>query len=198
MSLWQSPPITAELASTWWQYLVLFLVVGASWAGVPLVGATAAGAAGVAASQGRLDLATTIVVITIAGEAGGLIGYHIGFRWVRRLVERPGRHQAYREKVLMRGEQAYERWGRLAVFFTPSIVSGTAKMRFGQFVVWNLVDALGFALFTVGAAYGIGRLLTGHEGSKDFAVFILFGIGLVLLTVVRRHHEEWRKRRQRD
>ena len=32
---------SAGLASTWWEYLVLFLAVAASWAGLPFVGATA-------------------------------------------------------------------------------------------------------------------------------------------------------------
>src|SRR5579862_5285476 len=72
-------------------------------------------AAGVAASQGHLNLAATVVAITIAGEIGGLIGNHIGSRWGRQLVERPGRHYDYRLKLLAKGERAYEQWGRLAV-----------------------------------------------------------------------------------
>ena len=121
--------MAAGLGSTWWQYLLLFLAVAASWAGVPLIGTAALGAAAVAASQERLDLAAVIAVAAIAGEAGGLGGYAIGRRWGRRLLERPGRHQARRKKMVERGEKLYARWGWLAVFFTPAIVSGTAKMR---------------------------------------------------------------------
>jgi membrane protein YqaA with SNARE-associated domain len=120
--------MAAGLGSTWWQYLLLFLAVAASWAGVPLIGTAALGAAAVAASQGRLDLGAVIVVAAIAGEAGGLGGYAIGRRWGRRLLERPGRHHARREKMVERGEKLYARWGWLAVFFTPAIVSGTAKI----------------------------------------------------------------------
>jgi membrane-associated protein len=182
------PPST-DLASTWWQYIVLFLAVTASWGGVPFIGATAAGLAGVAASQGRLNLTAVIVVTTVAGETGGLIGYHIGYRWGRQLVQRPGKHQGYRMKVLAKGEAAYERWGRLAVFFTPAIVSGTAKMTYRQFVTWNLLDAFGFALLTVAGAYGVGRIVTGHHGLKDVAILILgVAIGSVILIMVRRHH----------
>jgi len=96
--------------------------------GVPVVGTTALGAAAVAASQRKLDLAAVIVVSVIAGEAGRLGGYAIGRRWGRRLLERPGRHLARREKVMERGERLYARWGWLAVFVTPAVVSGTAKM----------------------------------------------------------------------
>ena len=70
--------MAAGLGSTWWQYVLLFLAVAASWAGAPLIGTAALGAAAVAASQRRLDLAAVIVVSVIAAEAGRLGGYGIG------------------------------------------------------------------------------------------------------------------------
>ena len=152
--------MAAGLGSTWWQYLLLFLAVAASWAGVPLIGTAALGAAAVAASQRSLDMAAVIVVSVIAGEAGGLGGYAIGRRWGRRLLEHPGRHQARREKVMQRGERLYARWGWLAVFVTPAIVSGTAKMPPYRFAVWNLLDALGWTVSVAASAYGVGRLAT--------------------------------------
>jgi membrane protein DedA with SNARE-associated domain len=85
---------TASLGSTSWQFLLLFLAVTASWAGLPAVGSVALGAAAVAATQQRLDLAAVIVVSVIDGEAGGISGYAVGRRWGRRLLEHPGRHQA--------------------------------------------------------------------------------------------------------
>ena len=181
--------MAAGLGSTWWQYLLLFLAVAASWAGVPAIGTAALGAAAVAASQERLDLAAVIVVAAIAGEAGGLGGYAIGRRWGRRLLERPGRHQARREKMVQRGEKLYTRWGWLAVFFTPAIVSGTAKMRPYQFAVWNLLDSLGWAVSVAASAYGVGRLATGHHTGHDIAILVI-GLGagaLVTTTAVRRH-----------
>ena len=75
--------VIAGLGSTWWQYLLLFLAVGASWAGLPFIGTAALGAAAVAASQDKLDLAAVIVVAVIAGEVGGLGGdWGRGF-WAR-------------------------------------------------------------------------------------------------------------------
>lgn len=181
--------MTAGLGSAWWQYLLLFLVVVASWAGVPLIGTAALGAAAVAASQRRLDLAAVIVVSVIAGEAGGLGGYGIGRRWGRRLLERPGRHQARREKVMERGEDLYARWGFLAVFVTPAIVSGTAKMPPYKFAFWNLLDSLGWTVSVAASAYGIGRLATGHHTWHDIAILII-GLAtgaLITVTAVRRH-----------
>lgn len=182
--------VAADLAGSWWQYVLLFVAVAASWAGVPFIGATALGAAGAAASQGRLDLAAVVIVATLAGEAGGLLGYSIGNRWGRRLLERPGKHQAGRQKMVERGETAYARWGRLAVFFTPAIVSGTAKMKYGQFVLWNLLAAFGFALSVGSSAYGIGRVVTGHDTLKDVGILVLglaVGALVAVLFVQRRH-----------
>jgi membrane protein DedA with SNARE-associated domain len=181
--------VVADLGSTWWQYLLLFLAVAASWAGVPLIGTAALGAAALAASQGRLDLGAVIVVAAIAGEAGGLGGYAIGRRWGRRLLERPGRHHARREKMVERGEKLYARWGWLAVFFTPAIVSGTAKMRPYQFAFWNLLDSLGWAVSVAASAYGVSRLATGHHTGRDIAILVI-GLGagaLVAFVAVRRH-----------
>jgi membrane-associated protein len=178
-----------DVAGAWWVYLGLFVAVAASWAGVPFVGATALGAAGVAASQGDLNLALVVAVATVGGEVGGLIGYAIGNRWGRALLERPGKHQAGRQRIVERGERAYARWGRLAVFFTPAIVSGTAKMQHGQFVLWNLLASLGFAVSVGASAYGLGRLFTGHYSVADVVTLLVgLAVGLVTALYVRRRH----------
>jgi membrane protein DedA with SNARE-associated domain len=181
---------------SWWQYAALFVAVTASWAGVPFIGAAATGAAGVAASQGNLVLAWVIVVTIAAGEVGGLIGYGIGDRWGRQLLERPGRHQEGRVRLVEKGEAAYARWGRLAVFVTPSIVSGTAKMQFGQFAVWNLIDSLCFAISVALSAYGVGRVATGHTSAVDVAELVIgLSTGAVLLFVLARLHRRRKQRR---
>ena len=184
-----SPVVATDLAATWWHYLVLFLAVAASWAGVPFIGAAVAGGAGIAASQGTLDLVAVIAVATAAGEVGGLIGYDIGFRWGRELLARPGKHQARRQQLLAQGERAYAKWGGLAVFFTPAIVSGTAKMRHVRFAFWNLLASLGFAISVTASAYGVSRIVTGHHNAHDLLVlFIGATVGVTIMIVFVRQH----------
>jgi membrane protein DedA with SNARE-associated domain len=184
---------TAGVAvDTWWQYLLLFVAVAASWAGVPFIGATALGAAAVAASQGRLNLAVVVGVATVAGEVGGLIGYAVGDRWGQILLERPGKHQEGRRKIVEKGERAYARWGRLAVFFTPAVVSGTAKMRHGQFVLWNLIASFAFAVSVAASAFGIGRVVTGHTSPRDI-VTLLVGLAVGALVMVWFVHHRRRR-----
>jgi membrane-associated protein len=174
--------------SDWWEYALLFLAVMASWAGVPAIGSAAVGAAAVAASQGNLDFAAVIIVSTLAGEVGGIAGYSIGDRWGRRILARPGKRQAQRLLLMEKGENAYAKWGRLAVFFTPAIISGTAKMKFSQFAVWNFVASFGFAVGVGATSYGVGRLVTGQYSTKDILVLSV-GIAvsaLLVFVVVRR------------
>ena len=185
-----------NLATTWWEYVLLFFFVAASWAGVPFVGATALTAAAVAASQGQLNLAAVILVATAGGEAGGLVGYAVGDRWGRQLLERPGKHQAGRQRMVEHGEAAYARWGRLAVFFTPAIVSGTANMRRGQFVVWNLVASFAFALAVAATTYGLGRVFSGHHAWHDITVLVVgLAVGALITVYFRRRRRRLAARR---
>jgi membrane protein DedA with SNARE-associated domain len=186
-----------NLATTWWAYILLFLVVAASWAGVPFVGATGLTAASVAASQGQLNLVAVIVVATAGGEAGGLLGYAVGDRWGRRLLERPGKHQAGRQRLVERGEAAYARWGPVAVFVTPAVVSGTAKMRHGLFALWNLVASFAFALAVAASAYGISRLLSGSHTGEDIASLVL-GLLVGSLIMVRHRRRVAARRAESD
>ena len=187
---------TSSFADTWWQYVLLFVAVAASWAGIPFIGASALGAAGVAASQGRLSLALVVLVATAGGEVGGLIGYAVGNRWGRVLLERPGRHQAGRQRMVEKGERAYARYGRLAVFFTPAIVSGTAKMQHGEFVAWNLIASLAFSISVAASSFGIGRLVTGHVSWHDFLTLVVgIGVGALVMVWFVRHRRRTAARR---
>ena len=188
--------MVAGLGSTWWQYLLLFLAVAASWAGVPVIGTAGLGAAAVAASQQKLQLTAVIVIAVVAGEVGGLGGYVIGRRWGRRLLERAGRHQAGREKMMQRGERLYARWGWLAVFVTPAIVSGTAKMPPYRFALVNLLDSLGWTVSVAASAYGLGRLATGHHTGHDIAILAIgLGAGTIVAVAARRRHRRRAARR---
>jgi len=176
-------------AETWWQYLLLFVAVAASWAGVPFIGATALGAAAIAASQGYLNLAVVLAVATLAGEVGGLIGYAVGDRWGQLLLDRPGKHQEGRKKMVEKGERAYAKWGRLAVFFTPAVVSGTAKMQHGEFVLWNLIASFAFAVSVAASAFGIGRLVTGNTTVHDILTLVVgLAMGTLVMVWFVRHH----------
>jgi membrane protein DedA with SNARE-associated domain len=180
---------TSATSGAWWEYLALFLAVMASWAGVPAIGSAAVGAAAVGASQGNLNLAAVIVVAAIAGEVGGLLGFTIGTRWGTQLLERPGKRQVGRRKLMEKGELAYAKWGRLAVFFTPAIISGTARMKLSQFALWNFLASIAFSVSVASTAYGAGRVATGHHTAQDILILIVgLASGAFLTVVIVRRH----------
>ena len=95
-----------------------------------------------------------------------------------------------------RGERLYARWGWLAVFVTPAIVSGTAKMPTYQFAVWNLLDSLGWMVSVAASAYGVGRLATGHHAWHDIAILVIgLGIGALFTVVAVRRRRRQKARR---
>ena len=126
-----------------WAYVAVFAAAAAGYMGVPLIATAVIGFAAVLASQGRLNIAAVLVAGAIGCEVGGLGGFRIGARWGRQLLERPGPALAWRKKAVAKGEAMYQRWGRAAVFVTPSIVSGALEMKFRQFVVWNFLAGPG-------------------------------------------------------
>jgi membrane protein DedA with SNARE-associated domain len=155
-----------------WAYLAVFALMALSFAGIPAVGAAVVGWAAVLASQGHLNIAWVLIVAALGAEAGGLAGYHIGDRWGRKLLDRPGRQRERRQKAIARAEAIYAKWGRLAVFFTSTIISGILKMKYSQFVVWNFVVGAVYVLSVGPAAYGAGKVVEGEQDWGSLGVLV--------------------------
>jgi membrane protein DedA with SNARE-associated domain len=147
-----------------WVYLAVFALMALSFAGIPAVGTAVVGWAAVVASQGKLNIVVVLVVAALGAEAGGLAGYSIGARWGRRLLDRPGRGRERRQKAVARAERIYAKWGRLAVFFTSTMISGVLRMEYSQFVVWNFVVGVVYVLPVGLAAYGAGKVSADEQG----------------------------------
>ncbi len=152
-----------------WAYLMVFALMALSFAGIPAIGAAVVGWAAVLASQGKLNIVVVLIVAALGAEAGGLAGYRIGDRWGRKLLDRPGRGQQRWQKAAARAEGVYAKWGRLAVFFTSTIVSGMLKMKYSQFVVWNFVVGAVYVLSVGPAAYGAGKVSAGEQDGRSLA-----------------------------
>ncbi len=155
-----------------WAYLAVFALMALSFAGIPAVGATVVAGAAVLASQGKLNIYVVLIAAVLGAEAGGLAGYGIGHRWGRKLVDHPDRWQARRQQALARAEAIYARWGRLAVFFTSTMVSGILRMKYSQFVVWNFIVGAVYVLSVGPAAYGAGKVSAGQQDAGSLGALI--------------------------
>ncbi len=179
-----------------WAYLAIFVLVAIGWAGVPAIGGAVIAGAAVAASQGSLDIGAVLVASILGTEAGGLAGYSIGLRWGRAVMTHPGPWLARRERAVAAGEVVYARWGRVAVFFTPCLVSGIVKMKRSQFAVWNLLAGAVYVLSVGPAAYGVGSISSG-QASLDSVGSLIAGVAVGAGAVVlgMRYHRRRKARR---
>jgi membrane protein DedA with SNARE-associated domain len=155
-----------------WAYLAVFALMALSFAGIPAVGATVVAGAAVLASQGKLNIYLVLITAALGAEAGGLAGYGIGHRWGRQLVDHPDRWRPRRQKALARAEAIYAKWGRLAVFFTSTMISGVLRMKYSQFVVWNFIVGGVYVLSVGPAAYGAGKASSDQQDAGSLGALI--------------------------
>jgi len=172
-------------------YPLLFLLVGAESAGALLPGETALIVAAALASQGRLSLPLVIAVAAGAAILGDNIGYLIGRRGLRRLIDRPGRWAAGRRRLVERGEVFFARRGPSAVFFgrwlpglrvVASWLAGANRMPWPRFLVWNALGGIAWASTVGTLAYLLGRSASGSLGAIGF---IGVGVAVVVYLIVR-------------
>jgi membrane protein DedA with SNARE-associated domain len=155
-----------------WAYLAVFVLMALTFIGIPAVGPAVVGWAAVLASQGKLNIVAVLIVAALGAEAGGLIGYAIGARWGRKILDHPGPWQEPRRNTVARAEAVYAKWGRLAVFVTPTLVSGVLRMKYSQFVVWNFVVGSVYVLSVGPAAYGAGKVAASEQDWQSLVALV--------------------------
>lgn len=179
---------------------VIGLVVAIEALGVPLPGETAVILGGLAANQGRLSIVAVIVVAAAAAIVGDNVGFMIGRRGGRALLERPGRFFEERQRMLAIGDPFFERHGPKAVFLGrwitglrvwTSWLAGASDMRWPTFLVWNALGGTAWAISVALAAYYGGKSVetvfskVGLYGGIAAGVLIVIGVAYV-----------WRRRRR--
>ena len=188
-------------------YPLLFLVVMAESSGVPVPGETGLIAAAVAASQGKLQIELVIALAAIAAIVGDNIGYQIGRKGGRWLLERPGRFHRQRRQVLVTGEPFFERHGPKAVFFGRFILglrvwaswlAGATRMHWRSFVLWNALGGICWA-----TAIGLLSYYLGHGAGDAVKTFGLYGLAAALLAIAtalfaHRRHRLGQNRKRSD
>jgi membrane protein DedA with SNARE-associated domain len=189
-------------------YPLLFLMVMAESSGVPIPGETALITAAVLASTGKLQIELVIPIAALGAIVGDNIGYVIGRKGGRWILERPGRFHRQRRQVLTVGEPFFEKHGPKAVFFGrfllglrvwASWLAGATKMHWRSFVLWNALGGICWAT-------GIGLLayFLGHAAGNAIETFGIYGLVAVLiaaggaLLAHRRHRRRLSEEFKRD
>jgi membrane protein DedA with SNARE-associated domain len=184
-------------------YPVLGVVVGIEALGVPLPGETAVIFGGIAAASGRLSIALVIVVAAAGAIIGDNIGFEIGRRGGRALLERPGRFYAERQRVLAIGDPFFERHGPKAVFLGrwiaglrvwTSWLAGASAMPWRSFFAWNALGGTTWAASVALAAY-----FGGHAVETVFSkvgLYAIIAVGVVAVVAFG-YFLWWRRKRRR-
>jgi membrane protein DedA with SNARE-associated domain len=169
-------------------YPLLLVLVMSESSGLPVPGETALITAAVLASQGKLQIEFVIGLAAAGAIIGDNIGYLIGRRGGRWLLERPGFLHRQRLRVLEVGEPFFQRHGPKAVFFGrfvlglrvwASWLAGATRMPWRSFLLWNALGGVTWAV-----AVGLIAYFLGHSAENAIETFGLYGLAAVLLAIV--------------
>jgi len=178
------------------EYTVLFALVAIMGAGLPGPGDAALIAAGTLAGEGRASVGIVLATAMAAWMLGSLIGFEIGVRKGRWLLEHPGRLQKARRKMLAKGDSAFSRNNFVASVTMPAFVSGIFRVRFYVFVLGAVVAGIGWIGVYVGLSYFLGAEIAqriGRAGTRVIlGVLVIVAVGLAIRAGLSR----WRASRR--
>jgi membrane protein DedA with SNARE-associated domain len=180
------------------EYIVLFVLVVTMGVGLPALGDASLIAAGTLAGEGRLNIGVVLATAMAAWMLGSLVGYEIGVRKGRWLLERPGRLEKMRLKLLTKGDHAFVHNNFTAAVTMPAFVSGIFRVRFYVFTLGALVAGVGWIGVYVGLSYFLGEEIAkriGDAGTKVvLGVLVLVVIGLSIKAGVSKWHATHQER----
>ncbi len=160
-----------------------------------LPGDTLLFSAGILAAGGKLPIIATLLVIAAAAILGDNVGYHIGSRLGRRLFHRPD-SLVFRKEHIDRAERFYEKHGSktmLVAHFIPivrafvPVTAGAAHMPYKQFVFFDAIGDIAWALSITLLGYFVGSRIPGIEKYIEpvLIVIILLFLLPTLFHIVR-------------
>jgi undecaprenyl-diphosphatase len=179
-------------------YPALGGLVAAESMGVPVPGETALIAAGILAHDGRLHIQLVILIAAVAAITGDNVGYLIGRKGGRVLLEKEGPLLRHRKAILEKGEPFFARHGPKAVFLgrwvaglriAAAWLAGINRMHWLTFFFWNALGGIAWA-----TSVGLAAYYLGHVAEKIIKDAGLVGIGVVAFALLAYLIFRWRRR----
>lgn len=175
----------------------LFAFIAVETMGVPLPGETALIAAGILASQGHLSIEWVIVAAAAGAILGDNVGFFLGRRYGRRILESDrGPFAVHRKRLLVLAEPFFERHGAKAVFLgrwisglriTAAWLAGSARMSWPVFTFYNALGGICWALSVGLVAYFLGDTAeTVFKSASWSGLGAAAVIAIAALAIVRR------------
>jgi membrane protein DedA with SNARE-associated domain len=182
--------------------LLLFAVVAAESAGVPLPGETALVAAAILAARGHYSIVEVIAVAAAAAIIGDNAGYWIGRTGGRALLERWGPVRRYAERALPPGERFFKKHGGKTVFIgrfvsvlrvTAAWLAGITHMPWWRFFLWNATGGIVWATLVSLLAYYFGKAAADAVQTYGLyalvAIVVVAAVGFFVLRLLKKRME---------
>jgi len=178
-------------------YLTVFVGVLLENAGLPVPGETVLLAGAALSHSGRLSLVWVIVVASGGAIIGDNLGFAIGRRGGRRLVERYGSRFGITHGHLVRFDRFFDRHGGKTVFaarfitglrVVGALLAGASGLAWPVFLFYNASGAIVWATAIALVGYLVGQswdVLERWIGDFGVTLLIVF-IGLVVVGALRR------------
>ncbi len=166
-------------------------IIGLESMGVPSPGETALVLAAVLASQGKLQIWLVILIGVTSAIIGDNIGYFLGRKVGREVLEAPGPFVHRRRRLIAVGDRFFLRHGPKAVFIgrwvalvrvAAAWLAGINHMRFREFFFWNALGGI-----TWGVTFGLAGYFGGHAAANlitRFGVVAAVVLGVLLVVGV--------------
>jgi membrane protein DedA with SNARE-associated domain len=175
-------------------------IIGLESMGVPSPGETALVLAAVLASQGKLQIELVILIGVCSANGGDNLGYLLGRRLGRDVLEAKGPFHEHRLALLETGDRFFAKHGPKAVFlarwialvrFAAAWLAGINHMRFREFFFWNALGGL-----TWGVTFGLVGYFAGSAAADAISTFGLYAFGGLLILFFAYLYYHLRKRRR--
>lgn len=175
-----------------WIYVIVFVVIFCETGLVIapfLPGDSLLFILGTLAAIGSLDPQLILAIATIAAILGDSTNYQIG-KLVGPKIFHSSNAKILNKKYLVMTQEFYERHGPKTIViarFMPIIrtfapfIAGIGRMRYREFFLWNIVGAIVWVFFFIGAGYFFGNIPFVKE---HLSFFILGIIGISVLPAV--------------
>ena len=176
-------------------YFVVFFGVLLENAGVPVPGETILLAGAVLARLGHLSLPWVISIAIMGAVLGDNVGFFIGRRGGRRLLERHGSLLGLTQARLDQFDAFFARHGAKTVFVARfvtglrvvgAVLAGASTLRWGRFLVFNAAGAVAWATTFGAVGYLLGYSWETIErwiGHVGIALLVVVGIAIVFALV---------------
>ena len=178
-------------------YAVIFLLMLAESACIPIPSEITMPVAGFLAYQHRLSLVLVIVVGVLANLAGSLISYAVGRGEGRTLLIKYGRYILIKPHDVERADAWFARYGPPAIFFSRllpvlrtfiSLPAGVAKVDVKKFTLLTILGCIPWVTaLTVAGYYLNSRWSDVLKYTRPLEYLVIAGVvALVALWLVRR------------